>query len=121
MSLAKRAMYLFKYKQNHLILLCFKNVYIIVFKFLVKLLPGKLVDLSLALMPLKNHCISLWEGFPFVTCVFRYQELAINIQVPGGSLRFCFSFFHSELHTVYFHGCIFNLCELASALFFVSC
>lgn len=65
MTLAKRTICLFKYKQNDVILLCFIMItYIDLFKFLVKLLLGKLADLSLSLMPHQNHCISLVVTFP---------------------------------------------------------
>lgn len=63
MTLAKRTICLFKYKQNKIT--CFVMItYTDLFKFLVKLQLGKLTDLSLFLMPHQNCCISLVETFP---------------------------------------------------------
>lgn len=99
----------------------FQNVSInteLLFRFLVKLLPRKLMGISLALMPLKNHCISLWEGFLLITCASRYQEPACNSQFLGVPADFVSPCFHSELDIVCFCGYIFNFFRLASARFF---
>lgn len=103
----------------------FQNVSInteLLFRFLIKLLPRKLMGISLALMPLKNHCISLWEGFLLITCASRYQEPACNSQFLGVPADFVSPCFHSELDIVYVFVATFSTSSgLLLPVFLVSC